>query len=192
MPSDSYRMDDAITGIAVTYGWERPWFDQWWVALYWADQVGRCYAGRPDPPHDTSGWALMAREAALALCHVMDWLAHDPNVPLAEDQLRTIVGQNKWLQLATDIANTTKHHTRSQPSAAAAKISGVSVSGTIGTRIGRMTIERRRNGNTEVEDALDLVQGGVAEWRAVLADHDITDPYPNGIYEPPDLSALSA
>jgi hypothetical protein len=105
-------------------------------------------------------------------------------VPLTEDQLRTIVGQNNWLQLATDIANTTKHHTRSQASATSAKVSGVSTGGTIGTWHGRMTIERRQpNGDTEVEDALDLVRGAVAEWRAVFAAHQITDPYPSGIYQ---------
>jgi hypothetical protein len=31
-------MDEAVTGVSVTYNWERPWFDQWWVALL----------GRPD------------------------------------------------------------------------------------------------------------------------------------------------
>jgi hypothetical protein len=47
-----------------------------------------------------------------------------------------------------------------------------------------MTIERRQpNGDTEVEDALDLVRGAVAEWRAVFAAHQITDPYPSGIYQ---------
>ena len=180
--ADGARMDAAITGVSVSYNWDRPWIDQWWVALYWADQIERCYVGRPDPPHDTNGWKLMGQQAALAICHVMDWLAHDPNVALTESQLRTIVEQSYWLQFVTDVANTLKHRTRSSPSAATAHVSSVLVQGTVGNLQCQLKVERRHaNGAVEIVDARDLVQGGIREWRTVLAAHQIQDPHPNGI-----------
>jgi hypothetical protein len=138
--------------------------------------------GRPDPPYDTNGWKLIAQQAALAICHVRDWLAHDSAVPLTASQLRRISPPRHWLQFATDVANTLKHHTRSSGSAATAHVSSVLVKGTVGSLQCQLKVERRHsNGDVEIVDARDLVRGGIAEWRAVLTAQQITDPYPNGI-----------
>lgn len=178
--SNSVRTDNQVTSVSVSYASQRPWFDQWWVALWWLDQVERCYAGRSDGPRDTSGWRLIAQEACLAMCHVRDWLEHDPAVPLNGGQLRRIVERKVWLKLATDVANTSKHHTRLK-GGVTARVGSVSVSGADVKR-GVVAISwNDGQGQGASVDALALVRGAASEWRTVLADHGIADPYAQGV-----------
>jgi hypothetical protein len=184
MPSayDEARASDAVTSMSVRYAWARPWHEQWWLALWSSNQVARCYAGRTDGPGEANGWGALVREACIALCHVRDWLEHDTAVPLTRGQLRTIVRRSRCLQLVTDVANTSKHHTR-QGNQTTARIEQITINGVRGEpQQGIVSIAWRSvDGRSGQEDALDLIRGAVADWRGVFITHGIPDPYPTGV-----------
>lgn len=179
---DECRSDDALGSISVRYSWPRPWHDQWWLALWWCDQVERCYAGRTDGPSDTNGWAAFAREACIALCHVRDWLEHDPAVPLTGSDLLAIVRHSRYLQLVTDVANTSKHLKRRSNQTTAA-IAEATINGVRGEPLrGIISIAwQAADGRSGLEDALDLILGAIADWRMAFVTHAIPDPYPVGV-----------
>lgn len=97
--------------------------------------------------------------------------------------LLAVFDQSQFLKLAKVIANTSKHRGRSDPNATAAQVVGVTVGvNADGVPVREVTIQwQDSSGQGGMVDALELVRGALDEWRAVFADHGITDPYPNGL-----------
>jgi len=179
--------DNSVIGdkvaMAVNFAWNRPWVDQWWVALWWAVQMERCYSGPGVVPNDTSSYRLIANETCAALTHVADWAETDVTNPLDKTTLRNVFDQSEHLKLARVVANTAKHRERSNPNATAAQVVQVTVDvDRDGVPIRTVTIRWQDSaGQSGTVDALELVQGALAEWRAVFVDNEIADPYPGGL-----------
>src|ERR1039458_5860319 len=168
---DELGLKDAVTSVSVTFAWDRPWSDQWWVALWWLNQVELCYKGRSEGPSDTSGWGLIVREACLAIYHVSDWLGSDPAVPLSSSRVSAQVTASKWLLLTPGVANTSKHRTVTiGKNPITAKVGNVAVRMIEGgLSAGVVTIDWcDAAGTTGNEDALDLVRGAIGEWRSIF------------------------
>lgn len=169
--------------VTVNFAWNRPWVDQWWVALWWAVQVERCYLGPGVEPNDTSSYRLIVNAACVALTHVRDWVKSDVANPLDGPTLAKVFEERQFLKLARMVANTAKHRVRSDDNATAAQVVAVIVAvNEDGIPVRTVTIRwKDSTGKSGTVDALELVRGAVQEWRDVFATNGITDPYPKGL-----------
>lgn len=117
-------------------------------------------SGRTDSPTDDH-LRRLPTEFFEPCYHVWEHIASDPAAAVASTDVQAFIQTAPNIQLARDVANTAKHHTRSR-----------------GREV-RVTNERRRfdplrvsyqlewkdSGTVHTADALDVAQNAVAEWR---------------------------
>ena len=101
-----------------------------------------------------------------------DWLWGDKSTGLYEKQVRSFIDNDPVLRVCAGIANTTKHHTRTQAGAMTARVAVVTTDET-GTRVITRWSEGQKSGT---EDALDLARRCVAAWDDYLKQNGTHSP----------------
>jgi hypothetical protein len=122
------------------------------------------YAGRI-----SSGVTALANDVYnfFVTCYAFkEHLRHDSAVPeVARGAVAAYVRASTALSLTGDIANTLKHHTRSDPNARTASIAAITIANTPSAAIGWID---RVSSTSESQDSLVLAHEAVADWRAFL------------------------
>jgi hypothetical protein len=162
------RLGGAVTGISVSYAPSRPWYESWHAVrqqLASAEATLLTYRGND----------LVKREFEnfFTVClHLGDWLWEDRSTGLTRAQVRSFVDSDPALRVCLGVANTTKHHTRSQPGAMTARITSISSGG----HGASATIGWTEGTKSGTEDVLSLAKRCVAAWERYLAANGLQSP----------------
>ena len=172
---DSASATDAISRLGMAYAPDRPWQEQWAAVLNGLEELRKAYAGRTDGPRDTNRWRQIPIEFCEDAYHLKDWVKNDPLVPLAvRDGVKTFVRSSTAIRLVGDLANTHKHRTR-DGGGTAARIAFVDLQPGSSTKATFRIEWTRPDGKTGTEDALDVAEAAVAEWRAFFAANGLSE-----------------
>ena len=172
---DSATATDSVAALGITYGPDRPWQEQWRAVLGGLDELRKSYAGRTDGPGDSNGWRQIPVEFCEDAYHLKDWLKSDPALPTPlQSGVEPFVQNSTAIRLAGDVANTHKHRTR-KPGATVARIASVDLRPGPPAKATFRIEWKGADGTTGGEDALDVAEAAVAEWRTFFAANGLSE-----------------
>ena len=150
----------------------RPWFEKWREVLRARDRVDEVYAQRIPNVGNAEVDERVTRFCSE--CHDMrDWLIGDLS-NLADVTATDVTSQassSPPLTMSSAVANSHKHHTRSQGTTARIRSTHMTPQGA------RVVIEVDWATPTATDvDALDLANECVASWRQFFASHGVIEP----------------
>ena len=158
--------------ISVTRDDHRPWFEKWRQMVQARAQISEVYAQRAPGVGNAEVDERVTRFCGE--CHDMrDWLRGDiGNLPgVTEGDIVTHASSSPPLQVSSAVANSHKHHTRSQGTTARIRSTHMTPSGA------RVLIEIDWAAPAaKTVGALDLANECVDSWRQFFASHGITEP----------------
>lgn len=157
-------------GLSITYNPMRPWYSQWQTVRQQLASVERTLE-----QGNYRGNDIVKREFEnfFTHCfHMHDWLVGDQSTGLTATVVRDFIANDPALRLCAGIANTSKHHTRSQANAMTARITTISADAN-GVRA---TISWTEGTDSGTEDALTLGRQCVTAWETFLRTHGLRSP----------------
>jgi hypothetical protein len=148
-------------GVAMIYGSIFAWQEQWANVLDLLKEIERYYQPGNFPGDRTVRRSV--RYFYLECFHVGDWLWEDKGTTLTKDDVAPFVLADPALSICEAMANTSKHHTRSNPKWMSAWVHSVTHNQELD--VADAVIEWKKGATGGTIDALDLARQCYMAWR---------------------------
>jgi hypothetical protein len=153
---------DGLASITVVRGPDRDWTEKWVTVLKQLERVENActpagYRGNDD--------VIRTFDSFFVDCiHLGDWIWSDKRTGFTEADVRAYINKSPDLTLCRAVANTGKHHTRSDPNAMTARVGSIEWSPTAI----EVSVHWSKGGASGATDALALARRCVDAWDRLL------------------------
>jgi hypothetical protein len=160
--AEFFTVIDGLASITVVRGPDRSWTEKW-IAVH--KQLERVETGCTPAGYKGNDDVIRAFEGFFVDCiHVGDWLWNDRKTGFTEAEVRAYIYKDPDLTLCRAVANTGKHHTRSDPNAMTARVGSIEWSPTAI----EVSVHWSKGSASGTTDALALARRCVDAWDRLL------------------------